>query len=104
MKRLTLILALIIGTLVVPAVEANHGTPTYCDRWRNRMANDNNIVFLSGQKKWVMDQRICVFDSATNHWKLTTVRTCADFTDRINHPPFYLTPYEKAYIVDYADC
>jgi hypothetical protein len=99
---LALILALALGAPLHAA--ANHGTPTYCDRWRNRMANDANVVFLSGQKKWVMDQRICVFDAATGHWKLTTVRPCDDFAYRINHPPFYLTPYEKAVIVDYADC
>jgi hypothetical protein len=97
----SLLIVLFASALVFTAtsVEANHGSPTYCDRARNRILNDPNIVLLSGQLKWIMDQRVCVYDSVTRHWKLTTVNTCAYFIRRVyEEAPFYLTPYEKSHI------
>jgi hypothetical protein len=99
-------LLLVVSFVVTRESEtsAHHGSLTYCDRWHQRILQDAQIDLIGDQLKWVMNQRICVWDTVTAHWKLTTVRSCADFRARINNPPFVLTAYEKSAIVRYAGC
>jgi hypothetical protein len=109
MRRAFLVVALLLGALVAQSghgggAAAHHGSQTYCDKWNQKIHQDAQIDLVGDQLKWVMNQRICVWDTFTAHWKLTTVRTCTDFKARINNPPFTMTAYEKSHIVSYAGC